>query len=367
MRPETEAQVVEAVQTALSEGRPLEVVGLGSKRAIGKPVRGEVLDLSALSGILSYDPAELVLTARAGTPLSVIQAAMDAARQHLAFEPFQPGALLGTQDQTLGGMVAAGLAGPRRLQAGSVRDHVLGFQAVSGRGEAFKAGGKVVKNVTGFDLSKVMAGSWGTLAVLTEVTVKTLPRPETVLTLAAEMSEVDAATFLARAMGSSAEVSGAGIVQGRALVRLEGIAASVAYRAGLIRALAEVREVDSAIWADLRDGAVVADGPGPVWRISCTPSRGPGMVAALRALGPVDAAYDWQGGLIWARTDVSAGQLRAVLASHGGGHATLIRGDDALRRAVPCFQPQEPGLAALTDRVKAAFDPMGLLNPGRMG
>lgn len=367
MRPETEAQVVDAVQTALREGRALEVVGLGSKRTIGKPVEGEVLDLSALSGILSYDPAELVLTARAGTPLSVIQAALEEARQHLAFEPFQPGALLGTRDQTLGGMVAAGLAGPRRLQAGSVRDHVLGFQAVSGRGEAFKAGGKVVKNVTGFDLSKVMAGSWGTLAVLTEVTVKTLPRPETVLTLAAPMAEEEAARFLARAMGSSAEVSGAAIVAGRALVRLEGIAASVAYRAGILRGLAEMTEADSGVWADLRDGGVVADGPGPVWRISCTPSRGPELVAVLRALGPVEAAWDWQGGLIWARTDLPADQLRAVLAGRGGGHATLIRGDDALRRVVPCFQPQEPGLAALTDRVKAAFDLAGILNRGRMG
>lgn len=374
LRPETEAQVVEAVQSAIAGRRRLELIGLGSKRGIGKPVEADdLLDLSALTGILSYDPAELVLTARAGTRLSELQAALDDARQHLAFEPFRPGALLGPPDQTLGGMVAAGLAGPRRLQAGSVRDHVLGFRAVSGRGEAFKAGGKVVKNVTGFDLSKAMAGSWGTLAVLTEVTLKVLPAPETVLTLSVPLPDPDAAAgFLAGAMGSAAEVSGAAWRDGQALVRLEGIAASVADRAGLIAALAPVpvARIEGAasadLWAGLRDGAGLPHG-GAIWRLSCPPMQGPALLAALTADLGATGYCDWQGGLVWAHLpQVSGRDLRAALARHGGGHATLIRADITTRLATPCFEPLSPGVAALTHRLRAAFDPLGLLNPGRM-
>ena len=372
--PDTDAQVVDAVQTALAENRRLEILGLGSKRAIGKAVDGDLLDLSRLTGILSYDPAELVLTARAGTPLSQIEAALIEANQHFAFEPFHPKALLGTQDQTLGGMLAAGLAGPRRIQAGSVRDHVLGFQGVSGRGEAFKAGGKVVKNVTGFDLSKLMAGSWGTLAVLTEVTFKTLPRPETEATLAvANLTDTQATAFLAAAMGSPAEVSGAAFANGRALVRLEGIAASVVYRADLLRALApgQVEMLDQATsratWAAIRDGSALANQPGVIWRMSCAPTQGLALVAAISAEAPAEAVLDWQGGLIWLLLpEPMSLRLRGLLAQHGGGHATLIRADDATRRTTPCFQPPDPALAALTARVKAAFDPEGILNPGRM-
>lgn len=373
-KPDSEAGVVQALQEALARRLRVEVIGLGSKRGIGKPVEADaLLDLSALTGILSYDPAELVLTARAGTPLSEVQAALDQARQHLAFEPFRPEALLGAADQTLGGMVAAGLAGPRRLQAGSVRDHVLGFRAVSGRAEAFKAGGKVVKNVTGFDLSKAMAGSWGTLAVLTEVTLKVLPAPETALTLAVDLAEPQAAAdFLARAMGSSAEVSGAAWADGRALVRLEGIAASVAFRAGLIAALAPLPPqriegaASTALWAGLRDGAGLPQG-GAVWRLSCPPMQGPALLARLRAELGATGFCDWQGGLVWAHLPTaSAAPLRAALARHGGGHATLIRADINARLATPCFEPQPPALAALTHRLREAFDPLGLLNPGRM-
>lgn len=374
LKPDSEAQVVAAVQAAIEGRRRIEVIGLGSKRGIGKPVEADdLLDLSGLTGILDYDPAELVLTARAGTPLSQVQGALDEARQHLAFEPFRPGALLGTEDQTLGGMVAAGLAGPRRLQAGSVRDHVLGFRAVSGRGEAFKAGGKVVKNVTGFDLSKAMAGSWGTLAVLTEVTLKVLPAPETALTLSVPLSDPAAAAgFLASAMGSPAEVSGAAWRNGQALVRLEGIDASVAYRAGLIAALAPapVARIEGAasasLWAGLRDGAGLPPG-GAVWRLSCPPMQGPDLLAALTADLGATGFCDWQGGLVWAHLpQVSAKDLRAALARHRGGHATLIRADINARLATPCFEPLSPGLAALTQRLREAFDPLGLLNPGRM-
>jgi glycolate oxidase FAD binding subunit len=370
--PQSEADVVDAVQAALASNRTLEILGLGSKRAIGRPVRAaDTMTLNRLTGILAYDPAELVLTALAGTPLSEIDAALTANRQHLAFEPFRPLALLGTQDQTLGGLVAAALPGPRRLSAGSTRDHVLGFKGVSGRGEAFKAGGKVVKNVTGFDLSKLMAGSWGTLAVLTEITVKVLPAPETEATFALPCaSDLEATAFLARAMGSPAEVSGAAIHHSRALLRLEGIAASVAYRAEILRALTPItpvilpQEASRATWAALRNAEPLAAAKAPIWRVSVTPSEGPRLVAALRAASPADALYDWQGGLIWLATDLPGPRLRTLIAQHGTGHATLIRAPEALRTA--CFQPQDAALAALTGRVKAAFDPQGVLNPGRM-
>lgn len=377
LEPTTEDQLVEAMQSALADKRRLQIMGLGSKREIGHPVEADdELITTGLSGILSYDPAELVLTARAGTMLSEVEAALAEARQHFAFEPFRPAALFGAEDQTLGGMLAAGLAGPRRLQAGSVRDHVLGFAGVSGRGERFKAGGKVVKNVTGFDLSKIMAGSWGTLAVVSEVSFKVVPVPETEATVAVSgLSETEAAAFLARAAGAPAEISGAAISAGRALVRLEGIAASVDYRAEVVKGLTdgEVETLDPdasrAAWAGMRDAAGFAGKPGVVWRISCIPAEGPKLVEALRAEVALDAVYDWQGGLIWLRFDgdeAHAGPLRARLAELGGGHATLIRAPEDVRMANHCFQPQAPAVAALSARIREAFDPMGLLNPGRM-
>ncbi len=378
LEPTNGDQLVEAVQSALADNRRLEILGLGSKRGIGRPVEADdELVTAGLSGILAYDPAELVMTARAGTKFSEVEAALTEARQHFAFEPFRPAALFGTQDQTLGGILGAGLAGPRRLQAGSVRDHVLGFAGVSGRGEMFKAGGKVVKNVTGFDLSKVMAGSWGTLAVISELTFKVLPVPETEATVAVSgLSDAEAAAFLARATGSSAEVSGAAISEGRALVRLEGIASSVDYRAGVVQALTDAavevldRDASRAVWSALRDAAGFADRPGVVWRVSCIPTQGPKLVEALRAEFEVEAIYDWQGGLVWLRIagdDPKASRLRALLAEVGGGHATLIRAPEPVRLATHCFQPPEPGVAALSTRLSAAFDPMGILNPGRMG
>ena len=378
LEPTNENQLVEAMQSALADRRRLQILGLGSNREIGHPVEADdELVTTGLSGILSYDPAELVLTAGAGTRLSEVEAALAEARQHFAFEPFRPAALFGAEDQTLGGMLAAGLAGPRRLQAGSVRDHVLGFAGVSGRGERFKAGGKVVKNVTGFDLSKIMAGSWGTLAVVSEVSFKVVPVPETEATVAVSgLSDAEAAAFLARAAGAPAEISGAAIADGRALVRLEGIADSVDYRAFVVKDLAggsiEVldRDASRAAWAGLRDAAGFAEKTGTVWRVSCIPSEGPKLVEALRSEVELEAVYDWQGGLIWLRfadEDPQAVRLRARLVELGGGHATLIRAPEDVRMANHCFQPQVPAVAALSARIREAFDPMGLMNPGRMG
>jgi len=400
--PETSEQVVEAVAWAVSAGEPLEVLGRGSKRALGRPVQaGHALDLSRLDGITLYEPEELVLSARAGTPLATIEAALDAQRQMLAFEPADLGPLLGGAPDaaSIGGVLACNLAGPRRIKAGSARDHFLGVNAVSGRGELFKSGGRVVKNVTGYDLCKLLCGAYGTLGVMTDVTVKVLPRPEktyTVLVLGLE--DAAALQAMTRALGSPHEVSGAahlpaalaarsevsyiaGAGGAVTALRLEGPAPSVAYRcAALRRELADLGQTEElhslnslAFWRALRDvQPFVGNGRSAVWRLSVAPSAGPGVVAAIgpEAFGG-EAFYDWGGGLIWLSLplngvdDPGAAKVRRAVAA-AGGHATLIRAPLELRAAVSVFQPQDAAAALLSQRVKDAFDPKCVLNPGRM-
>lgn len=393
--PTTSAEVLEAVRWAAGEGEPVEIVGHGSKRGIGRPLQTEhAVDCSGLSGVTLYEPEELVLSARAGTPVAEIETLLAEKNQELAFEPMDYGPLLGGAPGrgTIGGLLSANLAGPRRLKAGAARDHVLGIHAVSGRGEAFKSGGRVVKNVTGYDLSKAMAGAWGTLAVLTDVTFKVLPRAETETTLALRgLSEEQAVAAMAAAMGSSAEVSAAahlpetvtgrvldGVLSGRAstLLRVEGFGPSVVYRSEMLKHLFSMLEIDAidetrsrTLWRQVRDVAPFADGTArPVWRVSMAPSDGHRMVMALRMQAAVDAFYDWQGGLVWLRMEgeCEAAALRALIKRHGGGHATLVRASPAERAAVPVFEPQPAPLAALSSRLKAEFDPKGILNPGRM-
>ena len=395
--PATPDEVLDAVRWAVSEVAPLEVVGHGSKRGSGRPLQTEhAVDLSGLTGITLYEPAELVLSARAGTPLAEIEALLGENGQELAFEPIDYAPLLGGEagKGTIGGALAANLSGPRRVKAGAARDHVLGVHAVSGRGEAFKSGGRVVKNVTGYDLSKAMAGSWGTLAVLTDVTFKVLPRAETEATLVLRgLTEEESVSAMAIAMGSSGEVAGAAHLpesvtgrvlggalkgEGSTLLRLEGFGPSVAYRLDRLAALLEGRgtaerleaERSRALWREVRDCVPFADGtPRPVWRVSMAPSQGHHMVMALRMEAAVDAFYDWQGGLVWLRmeADPEAETVRRAIARHGGGHATLVRASPATRACVPPFEPQPGPLAALSARLKEQFDPKGILNPGRMG
>ncbi|MBN9243157.1 MAG: glycolate oxidase subunit GlcE [Mesorhizobium sp.] len=395
--PTTAAEMLSAAQWALSEEAPLEIVGHGSKRGIGRPVQVEhVLDLSKLTGVTLYEPAELVLSAKAGTPLAEIEALLAGNGQQLAFEPMDYGPLLGEAPGrgTIGGVLAANLSGPRRLKAGAARDHILGIHAVSGRGEAFKSGGRVVKNVTGYDLSKGLAGSWGTLAVVTDVTFKVLPAAETETTLAVRgLYDEQAAAAMALAMGSSAEVSSAAhlpypavarINGGRfgsdaaTLLRVEGFAPSVTARLAMLTALLKnagpleeiAAEASKSLWRDVRDCAPFAGADDrPVWRVSMAPSECHVMVMALRRQTAVDAFYDWQGGLVWLRMesgDPEAELLRAFVRKHGGGHATLVRASAADRAALPVFQPQPPALAALSARLKEQFDPKAILNPGRM-
>jgi glycolate oxidase FAD binding subunit len=388
-RPADEQELAEIVAAAVAQEEPLELVAGGSKRGLGRPPQTpHRLDLTAFSGIRAYEPEELVLTAGAATPMSEIEAALAARGQLLAFEPPDwRGLLGGTSAGTLGGAILCNLAGPRRIKAGAARDHFLGFRGVSGRGEAFKAGGKVVKNVTGYDLAKLVAGSYGTLVAVTEVTVKVLPRAEAERTLLlGGLDDGGAQRAMTAALNSPHEVSGAahlpkGENGGNApltLLRLEGPAPSVAARASALRS--ELRDFGAAeeaegaasagLWRGIRDVLCLAGDPaGALWRVSVPPSAGPALAAEVARR--LDAAwfFDWGGGLVWLAVagagDGGAAAIRGALP-RSGGHATLIRAPDALRAAVSVFEPQPPALAALTRRVKESFDPKRVLNRGRM-
>lgn len=399
LRPENPDQVRDAVAWAAAEEAPLEVVGLGSKRGLGRPFQAShSLDLSALAGISLYEPEELVMTAGAGTRLAEVEARLADQGQELAFEPVDLGPLLGAPDgaQTVGGVIACNLAGPRRIKVGAARDHFLGVKAVSGRGEAFKSGGRVVKNVTGYDLCKLLAGSHGTLAVMTEITVKVLPAPETSSTvLVFGLDDPTAVQALTQALQSPSEVSGAahlpaalatafavarvaGAGASVTAVRVEGVAPSVAYRAGALKdrlgAFGEIGELDdgdsATLWREIRDvRPFVEDRDRQVWRLSVPPAAGPGVVEEIGQTVDALAYYDWGGGLIWLA--VAPGPDAAHEAVRGavkpsGGHATLIRASDDVRTRVPVFPVQSDALAELTRRVKDSFDPRRILNPGRM-
>lgn len=361
----------DVAEIVASHPRALEPVGGGSLRDVGRPVDADVLALDALAGVLSYEPAELVLTALAGTPLAAIERELASQSQRLAFEPPDFCSLLGvSRPRTIGGVLAANLAGSRRVSAGAARDHFLGCEAVTGRGELFKAGGRVVKNVTGYDVPKLLAGSWGTLAVLTSVTLRVVPLAETERTLIVPRATAEEAIgVLGAALGSPYDVSAAAFDHERGcLLRLEGFAVSVAARAaGLVRSLrlADVTALDAAesrtLWADVGGAAALAPWP-VVWRISVPPTDAPRLLAAL---APEHLLLDWGGGLIWAGfADADSARVRGALRE---GHATLFKAPRAARASQPVFQPQPPALAAATRRVKHAFDPDERLNPGRLG
>jgi len=397
LKPQDEQGVVEAVQWALSGSRPLEIIGRGSKRAIGRPMAtAAVLDISGLSGVTLYEPNELVLSARAGTSVAEIEKLLADNKQCFHFEPMDYGPLLGHKagQGTIGAVLTANLSGPRRLKAGAARDHILGVRVVSGRGELFKSGGRVVKNVTGYDLSKGMANSWGTLGVATEVTFKVLPAPETVATLAVRGLDDEVATrIMALAMGSREEVSSSAHLpptvanrfldgklgwEAATILRIEGFAPSVRHRSSQLQALlgrgVAIDLLDDTqsrqLWREVRDVLpFVKDADQrAVWRVSMAPMQGWKMVDEFRRYAGIDAYYDWQGGLIWLRmeADAEAQILRALIARHGGGHATLVRAPEYLRNSIDVFEPQPPALAALSRRLKHQFDPENILNPGRI-
>jgi glycolate oxidase FAD binding subunit len=395
--------VEQVVRAALASEQPLEIIGHGSKRGIGQPMAtNALLDLSSLNAVTSYEPNELIITVQAGAPLGDVLSLIDSKNQQFAFEPMNTSLLLGTPNiGTIGGMIGAGLAGPRRIKAGGARDHLLGAHAVSGFGDSFKAGGRVVKNVTGYDLCKLLAGSWGTLAVMTEVTLKVMPKAESERTLVLRgLDDLAANRAMTAALGSPFDVSGAAHVPNSAfraargaladlgsprqavtLLRLEGITASSAHRAASLGEVlgsfgaAEIVEdaASAAIWSSVRDVAPFAAGGAlgawPVWRIVCPPASGGALGQVLARDTGGDVIYDWGGGLIWAAlppsTDASAGMLRSRVNA-AGGHATLLRASEEVRRNVDVFHPQEGGLARLSERVRHSFDPKNLLNRGRL-
>ncbi len=385
--PASEEEWCDIIRGAAADRRAIEVVGAGTKRGIGYPSR-EAMPVStrAFVNIIDYDPAELVLTVGAGVPLTRIETLLDAHEQMLAFEPMDFSALIGESvgSSTIGGVVAAGFAGPRRVSAGNVRDHLLGFSAVSGNAEIFKAGGRVVKNVTGFDLSKLMAGSWGQLAVLTQLTLKVLPKPRMSLTLEIPgLDDSGAMTAMIRAMRSQCSVAAAAYIpewhsssqMSRALLRLEGFGPSVAARAQLLTeiigndssaARLDAQEAQS-VWSQIRSATVsgVNAPDAALWRFCIPVTSALSVMSAMRARHSRYFA-DWGGGLVWAclPSSVSAGEVRGI-AEQAGGHATLVRAPDAYRLRAPALHPDTAAVTALSQRVKAAFDAAGVLDPER--
>jgi glycolate oxidase FAD binding subunit len=330
-----------------------------------------VLSTAALSGIRLYEPGALTLVAGAGTPLAEVEAALAAEGQRLPFEPMDHRGLMATRGEpTIGGVVGANASGPRRVQTGACRDSLIGVRLVDGTGQVIRNGGRVMKNVTGYDLVKLMAGSWGTLGVLSEVAFKVLPAPESAATLVLEGLAPEAAVAaMAAALGSPYEVNGAAhLPDGRTVLRIEGFAASVAYRAGALAghlarfgAAGRVEgEESAALWREVRDVAAFHDAPGDVWRISTRPSDAPGLAA--RAGG--EALFDWGGGLLWLLVPEGT-DLRATLGAFAG-HATLVRAAEETRARIPPFPPEPAPVAALTAGLRRRFDPRGILNPGLM-
>jgi glycolate oxidase FAD binding subunit len=389
--PESETDLADMIRTHVGTGKPLAITGGNTRSGFGHAVSGKSLSLAGLSGITAYNPAELTMTAKAGTPVADIEAALAQNGQCMVFEPMDHRALMGTTGTpTIGGIFASNASGPRRFVAGAARDSLLGVRFVNGVGEVVKSGGRVMKNVTGLDLVKLLAGSYGTLGVLSEVTFKVQPRAQDSATIVIHGLMEDQATLaMAAAMRMSVEVSGAAHLpasissafiegtSGVTVLRLEGLAASVAVRklklTEAMQAFGAVETLDhaatGALWAQIRDVTPLGKSlQKPLWRVSVAPSKGHSLLNALRMEAGVDGFLDWQGGLLWLQMEAEpeAVILRRLIRASGGGHATLIRADALQRLAIPAFEPQPLPVRELAKRLKLKFDPHGVLNPDRM-
>ncbi|MCC2656931.1 MAG: glcE [Panacagrimonas sp.] len=379
LRPVNVQEAADAVREAAAAKSMLRIVGGGTRRPLMCASDGNTRELhsSALTGVTRYEPEELVLSVRAGTPLDFVEDLLAERGQMLAFDPPRHVHLHGTLPArtTIGGVLGSGWAGPRRLSAGNVRDHLLGFEAVSGRGEVFRAGGRVIKNVTGYDLSKLMVGSWGTLALLTEVTLRVLPRPQHEATLLVDPLEVDAAlALLRRAMALPLEVSCAACLpDGRAALRLEGFRASVDERLrqlapalGVPRAArAILADESAALWNAVRDVQPFAADAPLLWRLSLPSTAAARTVASVVGTQVGAALFDWAGALVWLAmsAEADAERVRAKV-DEAGGHAWRVRAPEALRARLPVAPPQPAPIAALSRRVKQGFDPFDVLGDG---
>lgn len=348
MRPVNEAELAQAVAGAKGS---LEIIGGGSRKGLGNAVEGEALHVGGLSGISLYDPGALTLIAQAGTPVAEVEAALAAESQMLPFEPMDHAQVLGnTGKATVGGMVAVNASGPRRIKAGACRDSLIGVRYVNGLGQVIKNGGRVMKNVTGYDLVKLMAGAHGTLGVITEVAFKLLPAPESAVTLRFELGLEAGLAKLREVMASPYDVSGAAYMDGAALVRVEGFEDSVKYRAGKIGG-----DQVADTWAGIRDAAALA-GADNIWRLSTKPTDALAIAKVLQAQGFNTPLFDWAGGLIW----VSGGDGSDAPRALSCGHAQCLRG------AYGAFQSEPALLAVISAGLRDKFDPRGILNPKRM-
>jgi glycolate oxidase FAD binding subunit len=396
--PDNVEELAHLVGEAADTRTPIEVMGRGTKREVGRPLQtGTVLSTEGLVGVPLYEPSELVLVALAGTSLADIDALLAENEQELPFEPVDLGPIFGfgSGQGSIGGVVAANLSGSRRILAGAARDHVLGVKAINGHGEKVKAGGRVMKNVTGYDISRALAGSWGTLAIMTEIAIKVLPAQREMRTIVCfGLTDPTAVEALSIAAGTPYAVSGtfhahadlAGRFSNQRIssagasvtaVRVESFPASARYRANrlsqVLAAYSPVLELDTAesraFWGEVKTLKMFQANRNPLWRISTVPTGAAKLIGNLARKIDVKPAYDCGGGIVWLEmpplTDAGAVDIRRTLAEFGG-HATLIRADAAARAGIDVFQPLDTPMAALTTKLKQAFDPEGILSPGRM-
>ncbi len=381
--PVDEAGIIAAVQAARAACEPLAIEGQGSKRGMLRPVQAaRSLSTRGLTGVTLYRPSELIISARAGTPLAEIEAALaEKGQQLIAESPYLSGIFGTSAPPSIGGVVAANLSGPRRITWGATRDHVMGLRFINGAGEAIRSGGRVLKNVTGLDLCKLLSGSYGTLGVITEVTLKVLPAPEVSATLLIETPDLaSAVAALSAGLGSPFGVSAAAALPVKdhviAALRLEDFAASVAYRMEKLRDVLGsfgtqrvIEDAESRIfWRGVREVEPLQVVPDEaIWRVSVRPSAGPQIAAAASAIGG-RVMLDWGGGLVWIAASPSSANhtLIAEAARMQGGAAMLFRAPESMRLAVPVLPEEAAPLAKIGARVKEALDPGGLFNPGHM-
>ena len=380
---QTEADVIDAVLAARAKNRTLEILGAGTKRAYGRPTScDDALDVSALRGIVKYEPAELILTVLPGTPIAEITALLDLKNQRLGFEPADWAALFGRPagTSTIGGVLSADANGAAAIRYGRARDSLLGVRAVNGFAESYKAGGKVVKNVTGFDLPKLMCGAMGTLGVLTEVTLRVYPKPpQSASLIVRDVSVEEGFALLRRVWQSPLEVTALAYIpasmpltqlgyvgEGAALIRLEGAHEPLREKIAALLAIApSAQQIEASnIFGAISDGAIFAGQSCDLWRVSVPPSEAAGIV---RQTGSSIFAADWAGGALWIGLEAGGnGEELRVLCENAGGQATLVKADEEIRQRVAPFTLEPPARRALTKAVKAAFDPQNIFNPGRM-
>ena len=391
--------LLEVITAAASNKTTIDLRGHGTRLGLGRPVMADqVVTLDGLSGIITYEPDELVLIAKAATPLSEILKTLDDAGQMLAFDPPLGAAQHKDAKGTLGGIIATNASGPRRMVAGAARDYLLGFNAISGRAEGFKSGSRVMKNVTGYDLSKLMAGSFGTLAVMDEITIKTMPKPEDAVTMLIKAKdEIEAGAIIRKAFDSPYEPTTGAIIPAKtaifsscgpvkdfaksgaiAAIRLEGFSVSVKSR---VAALTDVlmssgemitleKKDSDILHSDLREVTLLPEQNNRViWKLSCPPAEGGRLMSELAKRPNCRTYADWAGGLIWishpSGLDGGAEIIRKMVADIGG-HVTLVSAPENMRAKADVFEPQPAALQDLSRRVKSSFDPLGILNPGRM-